>query len=56
MFAHLRANDVNIDKPVVMVGADLSMNPATERFTNNTSANDLLRRQDRKPFVTPEIA
>jgi hypothetical protein len=56
MFAHLRANEVDIDKPVVTVGAWLEMDPATERFTNNQSANDLLRRVDRKPFVTPEIA
>jgi predicted dehydrogenase len=56
MFAHLRANDINIDKPVVMVGADLQMNPSTERFTNNAAANELLRREDRKPFTTPEIA
>jgi predicted dehydrogenase len=56
MFAHLRANDVNIDKPVVMVGASLEMDPATERFTNNQAANELLRREDRKPFAIPEIA
>jgi predicted dehydrogenase len=56
MFAHLRANDIDIDKPAVVVGASLEMNPTTERFTNNSPANDLLRREDRKPFVTPEIA
>lgn len=55
MFAHLRANDVNIDKPVVMVGVALEMNPATEQFTNNPAANELLRREDRKPFAIPEI-
>ncbi len=27
-----------------------------ERFTNNAAANELLRREDRKPFVVPEIA
>jgi hypothetical protein len=32
------------------------MDPATERFTNNAKANELLRREDRKPFVVPEIA
>ena len=56
MFAHLRANDVNIDKPVVTVGAELVMDPGTERITNNSAANDLLRREDRKPFEVPEIA
>jgi predicted dehydrogenase len=56
MFAHLRANDVDIDKPVVTVGATLEMDPATERFTNNQAANEMLRREDRKPFAIPEIA
>ncbi len=56
MFAHLRANDINIDKPVVTAGAMLEMDPASERFTNSVAANELLRREDRKPFVTPEIA
>ena len=56
MFAHLRANDVNIDKPVVTVGAVLEMDPAAERFKNNAAANELLRRKDREPFVVPEIA
>jgi predicted dehydrogenase len=56
MFAHLRANDVNIDKPVVTVGAVLEMDPATEQFTNNSAANELLRRADRKPFEMPTIA
>jgi predicted dehydrogenase len=56
MFAHLKANDVNVDKPVVIEGATLEMDPATERFTNNESANEMLRREDRKPFVVPEVA
>jgi len=56
MFAHLRANNVDIDKPVVTVGAPLEMDVKAERFTNNNSANELLRREDRKPYVTPEIA
>jgi hypothetical protein len=56
MFAHLRANEVDIDKPAITAGVWLEMDPATERFTNNTAANELLRREDRKPFVVPEIA
>ena len=40
MFAHLRANEVDIDKPVVTRGATLEMDPATERFTNNDAANE----------------
>jgi hypothetical protein len=56
MFAHLRANEVDIDKPAITAGVWLEMDPATERFTNNAAANELLRREDRKPFVVPEIA
>ncbi len=55
MFAHLRANEVDVDKPAITAGAWLEMDPTTERFTNNTAANELLRREDRKPFVVPEI-
>jgi predicted dehydrogenase len=55
MFAHLRANEVDIDKPVITAGAWLEMDPASERFNNNKHANELLRRQDRKHFAVPEI-
>ncbi len=56
MFTHLRANEVDIDKPIITAGVSLEMDPASERFTNNTAANELLRREDRKPFVVPTIA
>ena len=56
MFAHLRANEVDIDKPVITAGVWLEMDPSTERFSNNSTANELLRRVDRKPFVVPEVA
>src|SRR5206468_1386004 len=56
MFAHLRANEVDIDKPVITAGAWLEMDPAQERFTNSEHANELLRRHDRKEFAVPEIA
>jgi hypothetical protein len=56
MLAHLKANEVNVDEPVITAGLWLEMDPQTERFTNNASAADMVRRVDRKPFVTPEIA
>ena len=56
MLAHLKANEVNVDEPVVTAGVVLEMDPQTERFTNNPTAKDMVRRVDRKPFVTPEIA
>lgn len=55
MFAHLRANEVDVDGPVVTAGEWLEMDPATERFTNSLAANDILRRADRSPFLVPEI-
>jgi predicted dehydrogenase len=55
MFAHLRANDVDCDKPVITAGAWLEMDPLTERFTNNPAANEFLRRADRQPFAVPEV-
>ena len=56
MLQHLKANEIDIDQPVVTAGADLKMDPATERFTNNQAADEMLRRADRAPFVVPEIA
>jgi predicted dehydrogenase len=56
MFDHLRANEINVDEPIVTAGAWLEMDPQTERFTNNDAANEMLRRADRAPFVVPEIA
>lgn len=56
MFAHLRANEVDIDGPVVTMGAVLEMDPKSEQITNNQAANEMLRRHDRRPFVVPEIA
>jgi hypothetical protein len=56
MFDHLRANEVDVHKPLVTAGAWLEMDAAAERFTNNPAANELLRREDRPPFFVPEIA
>jgi hypothetical protein len=56
MLAHLRANDVDVDHPAVTLGPWLEIDPATERFTNSEPANHLARREDRKPFVVPQIA
>ena len=56
MLQHLRANEVNVDEPVVTAGVWLEMDPKTEQFTNNSAANEVLHRADRKPFVVPEIS
>ncbi|MEX0641383.1 MAG: Gfo/Idh/MocA family oxidoreductase [Pirellulales bacterium] len=55
MFQHLRANEVNVDHPVVTAGASLEMDPQFKRFTNNQAADDMIHRHDRAPFVVPKI-
>ena len=54
MEEHLGANKVDLRQTPLMLGAALTMNPKTERFTNNRQANQLLTREYRKPFVVPE--
>ena len=56
MIYHLRMNEVEVDEPVVVLGQSLVMDTATERFTNNDEADQLLRRTGRKPFTVPDIA
>jgi predicted dehydrogenase len=54
METHLGANKVDLDKSPATLGVSLTMNPETERFTNNAAANQLLTREYRAPFVVPE--
>jgi hypothetical protein len=56
LLTHLRANDVDVDSPTVTLGPWLELDPKSERFVNNESANHFVRREDRKPFVVPQIA
>lgn len=53
MLAHLNANEIGLAETPLTLGADLQMNPAKERFTNNRFANEFLTRKYRKPFVVP---
>jgi len=52
--AHLGINGVELSKDKITLGAWLTMDPKTERFTGNEKANALLTRDYRKPFVVPE--
>ncbi len=52
---HLSRNDVNIAKEKLTLGPALKMNPRTETFIGNKSADKLLTREYRKPFVVPKI-
>ncbi len=51
---HLIANGVDLKVKKATMGAFLTMDPKTERFTGNDKANQLLTRDYRKPFVVPE--
>jgi predicted dehydrogenase len=54
MEEHLAANQVDLRRTPLVLGAALKLDPKTERFTNSRKANQLLTRKYRKPFVVPE--
>jgi len=51
---HLRENDVPIDTTMLRVGRTLEFDPDKEVFVRDAEANQMLRREYRKPFVVPE--
>jgi predicted dehydrogenase len=51
---HLRANKVDLDMSKATLGLHLKMDPGQEKFKGEKKANELLRREYRKPFVVPE--
>ncbi len=56
MKAHLAANDVDVEKTLATMGPVLAMDPKSERFTGEFSAeaNKYVSRDYRAPFVVPE--
>src|SRR5262249_43250837 len=56
MREHLTANNVPLNNREFRLGPRLTLNPNTERFTNNEQANALLTREYRAPFVVPGAA
>ncbi|QNN20953.1 Gfo/Idh/MocA family oxidoreductase [Planctomycetales bacterium ZRK34] len=59
MVQHLQANDVDVTKHPLTLGATLQIDPKAQRFINTPqaeSANALLRKSCRAPFVFPETA
>ena len=56
MVAHLKANEVDVDGQVLTAGPWLEIDPVREQFTGNSTANHLLRRDDRQAFAVPTIA
>lgn len=53
MAENLAANDVNLEKTPVTLGAALTVDTAANRFIGNDAADALLTREYRKPFVVP---
>jgi predicted dehydrogenase len=51
MREHLAANNVDLARTPVVMGALLQIDPYTERFSNSHKANKYYRREYRKPFV-----
>jgi len=51
---HLAANGVDIDKTPLILGPWLELDPVRERFVGNATADGLLSREYRRPFVVPE--
>jgi hypothetical protein len=54
MEEHLTSNAVDLKKSPLTLGANLKMNPATERFIGNADADTLLTREYRSGFAVPE--
>ncbi len=55
---HLQANGVDLAATPAVIGPCLSFNPRQEQFVGAfaAAANQLARRNDRPPFVVPELA
>jgi hypothetical protein len=54
MEQHLEANEVDLKKDRLTLGPLLQMDTKEERFKGNKQANQMLKRDYRKPFVVPE--
>lgn len=55
MFAHLSANEVDIDRPIVSAGAWIEIDSLSGDFVDNNSANDFRRRANLNSFSVPEV-
>jgi predicted dehydrogenase len=56
MASHLRANQVDVDgDAAITLGAALDLDTATEMFVGNDAANEMRTRNQREPFVIPDL-
>ena len=55
---HLAANNVDLAKTPATLGAPLSFDAASEKFTgdNSAAANQLRTREYRAPWIVPSLA
>ena len=54
LVAHLRDNEIPVDKIQFQVGKPIAVDPKTEKVAGDEAANKLLTREYRKPYVVPE--
>ena len=52
---HLSRNGVDLEQTHATLGPWLAMDPVQERFLDNPTANVLITRVYREPFVVPQI-
>ncbi len=56
MASHLRANAIDIDgEELLTLGAALELDTKSEMFVGNDAANELRTRQQRAPFIIPDL-
>jgi len=51
---HLKDNNVDLSKEKIQLGPQLAFDPESETFKDNDTANTMLTRKYREPFVVPE--
>ena len=53
--SHLQSNGVDLKKTPLALGPLLKFDNYSEKFTNNTAANEMLTREYRKGFEVPAV-
>lgn len=52
--AHLGANKVDLENAKITLGPHLALNPESEMFVDNATADTMLTREYRAPFIVPK--
>jgi len=56
MSEHLAKNEINLDHTPAVLGLPLNFDPASEKFVDNSDANNLLSRKYRAPYTVPAFS